>query len=53
MARVARVLSVLRDSVYSDAWRKLRLLASLYTFAQRMSSPQRTTYTVASLPLMS
>src|SRR5512135_744764 len=35
------------------AWRKLRLSASLYTLAQRDSSPHRTTKTIASLPLMS
>src|ERR1035437_4661170 len=31
----------------------LRLLASLYTLAQRISSPQRTMKTMASLPLIS
>src|SRR5665647_36387 len=53
MARARRLFFTLRPSVYWTFWRKLRLLASLYTLAQRVCPPQRTTKTSASLPLMS
>ena len=52
MALARRLLRPFLPSVYCDAFLKLRLVASLYTFAQRISSPQRTRYTVASLPLI-
>src|SRR5690606_8560438 len=53
IARASRLPRTLRPSWYCTRCWKLRWAMSLYTLAQRISSPARTTYTAASLPLLS